>query len=159
MGRPANRTDTTPTTCDGTGRRIAVVFARFNDTITEPLRDGAVALLRAAGVDDLEIIEVPGAFELPLACLMAARSGRFDAVVALGAVIRGGTDHYEHVCTQTSRGVLDVQLATGMPIGFGLLTCTDLDQARARAGGLAGNKGADAAEAALQMLVVRDSLA
>jgi 6,7-dimethyl-8-ribityllumazine synthase len=159
MGRPANHTDTAPASCDGQGRRIAVVFARFNDTITEPRRDGAVARLRAAGVEDIDVIEVPGAFELPLACLMAAKSGRFDAVVALGAVIRGGTDHYEHVCTQTSRGVLEVQLQTGMPIGFGLLTCTDIDQALARAGGAAGNKGADAAEAALLMLAVQDHLA
>ena len=159
MGRPANHNESASAPTDGSGRRIAVVFARFNDTITEPLRDGALAHLREAGVADIEVIEVHGALELPLACQMAARSGRFDALVALGAVIRGGTDHYEHVCTQTSRGVLDVQLATGMPIGFGLLTCTDLDQARARAGGPAGNKGADAAEAALQMLVVRDRLA
>lgn len=159
MGRPANRSDSATAPCDGKGRRVAVVFARFNDTITEPLRDGAVARLREAGTDDVQVFEVPGALELPLACLMAARSGRFDAVVALGAVIRGGTDHYEHVCTQTSRGVMEVQLQTGMPIGFGLLTCTDVDQARARAGGAAGNKGADAAEAALQMLTLRDRLA
>jgi 6,7-dimethyl-8-ribityllumazine synthase len=160
MAKPANRSDLPPTPVDGRGRRIAICVARFNDLVTERLRTGARDALTAAGVAADAIVDlwVPGAFELPLAARWAAESGRFDAVVALGAVIRGGTDHYEHVCTQTSRGLVEVQLRTGVPIGFGLLTCADLDQALARAGGSDGNKGADAAQAALQMLAIRDAL-
>ena len=141
--------------------------ARFNELVTERLREGARTALLAAGVaaDDLTEVWVPGALELPLAALWLARSGRHDAIVVLGAVIRGGTDHYEHVCTQAARGLLDTSLRTGVPIGFGLLTCENLDQAIARAGGGSdadgasdegSNKGEDAALAALAMLEVRD---
>ncbi|MBI5851496.1 MAG: 6,7-dimethyl-8-ribityllumazine synthase [Planctomycetes bacterium] len=150
---------------DGKGRRIAIVVARFNPEITERLAEGARRTLLAAGVapDAITVLSVPGAFELPLACRWAIESGRFDAMVALGAVIRGETDHYDYVCGEASRGIADTQLATGVPIGFGLLTCDTPEQALARAGGSAGdgsagNKGEDAAHAALAMLALRDAL-
>ena len=142
---------------DGRNRRIAIVVARFNHEITEPLALGARRALLAAGVaeDAIAVYHVPGAFELPLACRWAIECGRFDAVVALGAVIRGETNHYDYVCGEASRGIADGQLATGVPIGFGLLTCDTVEQAVARAGGSAGNKGEDAALAALAMLALR----
>ncbi len=145
---------------DGTGRRVAIVVARFNHEVTAKLADGARSALLAAGVaaDRIALHWVPGAFELPLACRWAIESGRFDAVVALGCVIRGETDHYDYVCGEASRGITDAQLATGVPIGFGLLTCDTPEQAFARAGGAVGNKGEDAARAALEMLAVRDAL-
>ena len=122
--------------------------------------EAAGSELLAQGVREDAILEVrvPGAFELPLACRWLAGSGRFDAVVALGCVIRGGTDHYEHVCTQASRGILDAMMDSGVPIGFGLLTCDTLEQALDRAGGKVRNKGADAALAALEMARLRGSL-
>lgn len=160
MAKPANRKDVPLPPIRGAGRRVAVVVARFNDVVTDRLRRGAVGALKDAGVapDAVSELWVPGAFELPLASLWLAESGTIDAVVALGAVIRGGTDHYEHVCTQASRGLIDTQLRTGVPIGFGLLTCDDLEQALERAGGEHGNKGADAARAVLWMLDVRDGV-
>jgi 6,7-dimethyl-8-ribityllumazine synthase len=146
----------------GAGRRFALVVARFHAPITERLRQGAVETFAAAGVaaQDLETFPVPGAFELPLACRIAAASGRFAAVVAIGAVIRGGTDHYEHICAQTARGVMEAGLTTGVPVLFCVLTCENEAQALARAGGAGGadaadgaegNKGAEAAQAALEI--------
>ena len=150
--------DRTPV--DGKGRRIAIVVARFHNEITERLAAGARRALIAAGVaqDTVTVLSVPGAFELPLACRWAIETGRFDAIVALGVVIRGETDHYDYVCGEASRGIADTQLATGVPIGFGLLTCDTLEQALARAGGSTGDKGEDAARAALAMLALRDAL-
>ena len=144
----------------GAGRRVAVAVSRFNDMVTERMLRGALAALAGAGVRDGDVtaVWVPGAFELPLTCRWLAESGRFDAVVALGAVIRGDTDHYEHVCTQAARGVLDAGLSTSVPVAFGVLTCDTLEQALARAGGSVGNKGADAALAALEMAALRDAL-
>ncbi|MBK8977830.1 MAG: 6,7-dimethyl-8-ribityllumazine synthase [Planctomycetes bacterium] len=142
----------------GAGRRVAVVVARFNELVTDRLAAGARDALVRAGVaaDAITVVHVPGAFELPLACRWALES--HDAAVALGCVIRGATDHYEHVCAQASRGVLDAMHGSGRPVGFGLLTCDTLEQALERAGGKAGNKGADAAYAALEMLGLRDAL-
>jgi 6,7-dimethyl-8-ribityllumazine synthase len=137
----------------GDGLRIGIVVARFNQLVTERLLDGALATLRGAGVAEaaIRVVWVAGAFELPLACRWLLQGDRLDAVVALGAVIRGDTDHYDYVCRAATDGILRVGLDTGRPIGFGLLTCADLDQAMARAGGAVGNKGTDAALAALQM--------
>ncbi len=141
----------------GQGRRFGVVVARFNEVVTERLLDGAVATLRGHGVADADIavVWVPGAFELPAACQWLAATGRFDGLVALGAVVRGGTDHYEHVCRGVTEGILRVGLDTGLPLGFGVLTCAEMEQALARAGGEHGNKGADAAMAALAMVEAR----
>lgn len=141
------------TDADGRGLRVAVAVARFNQEVTERLLDGALDMLRRSGVSEqaLTIVAVPGAFELPLVCSRLAQSGRFDAIVALGAVIRGETDHYDHVCRAATDGLLRVGLDTGIPVAFGVLTCDDEEQALARAGGSAGNKGADVAHAAVEM--------
>jgi 6,7-dimethyl-8-ribityllumazine synthase len=141
----------------GQGRRIAIVASRFNELITGRLVDGALDTLVRQGVarDHVALVWVPGAFELPLACRWLAASGRYDALVALGAVIRGATSHYEHVCNQAARGVLDSGLSTSVPIAFGVLTCETLEDALERAGGSAGNKGAEAALAALEMAALR----
>lgn len=145
----------------GHGVRVAIAVARFNEVVTERLLDGALQTLRAQGCadGDLEVAWVPGAFELPLMCRWFATSGRFDAVVMLGAVVRGGTDHYDYVCSGVTDGAMRVELDTGVPLGFGVLTCATMDQALARAGGDAGNKGADAVSAALQMVALRRQLA
>jgi 6,7-dimethyl-8-ribityllumazine synthase len=139
------------------GRRIGIAAARFNQEITERLVHGAREALLAQGLADTDITVcwVAGVFELPLCCKWLCTSGRHDAVVALGAVIRGETDHYHWVCQAATDGILRVQLDTGVPIGFGVLTCDDEAQALARAGGNVGNKGADAAVAALEMAVLR----
>lgn len=133
--------------------RFAIVVSRFNEPITSKLLEGAVAALVEQGVPDnnLTVVSVPGAFELPVACQGLARTGRFDGIVALGAVIRGETSHYEHICREAANGLMRVGLEQALPVTFGLLTTEDGDQARARAGGAKGNKGADAAKAALEM--------
>ena len=119
---------------DGSGLRIAVLCGRFNDQITNRLLDGVARGLSACGVapSDVTTAWVPGAFELPMAAKVHAESGRFDAVIVLGAVIRGETTHYEIVSGECARGVQDVQLSTGVPVMFGVLTTEDLDQALAR---------------------------
>lgn len=133
--------------------RIGIAVARFNEVVTERLLAGAEATLLAAGVrpEHIAVAWVPGAFELPLACHWLLTRGGCDAAVMLGAVVRGGTDHYEYVCRGVTDGALRVQLELGKPVGFGVLTCAELQQALDRAGGPAGNKGADAALAALAM--------
>lgn len=143
---------------EGAGQRIALVVARFNELITQRLEAGARAALLRAGVkaEDITVLHVPGAFELPLACRWALET--HDAALALGCVIRGSTDHYDYVCSQASRGSLDAMQHSGKPVGFGLLTCDTLEQALDRAGGKVGNKGADAAMAALEMLGLRKAL-
>jgi 6,7-dimethyl-8-ribityllumazine synthase len=140
--------------------RFAVVAAAFNEMVVRPLLDGALACFRALGVvdDRLEVVWVPGAFELPLAARTAAQSGRFDAVVCLGAVIRGETGHYDQVAGEAARGIQAASLETGIPILFGVLTTETLDQAPDRAGGAHGNKGWDAALAATQMVKALDDL-
>jgi 6,7-dimethyl-8-ribityllumazine synthase len=138
---------------DGTGLRVALVCSRFNQLITERLLAGARDGLVRHGVDGGSITEVwvPGAFELPLAAATMASSGELDAVVCLGAVIRGATGHYEHVAGQCAAGIQRAQLDTGVPVLFGVLTTDTVDQAIERAGTKAGNKGFEAAVAAIEM--------
>ena len=127
--------------------------ARFNHLISARLLEGAVAELSRAGTksEDVHVAWVPGAFEIPVALRMLARSGRYHALVALGAVIRGGTPHFDYVCRGVTDGLSAVMQATGVPVAFGVLTTDDADQALARAGGSEGNKGVEAAQAALEM--------
>jgi 6,7-dimethyl-8-ribityllumazine synthase len=132
---------------------VAVVCGRFNDLVTEKLRDGAREELIGRGVDPLSITEVwvPGAFEVPLVAKRLAETGEIDAVVCLGAVIRGETGHYEFVAGQCAAGIQAAQLETGVPMAFGVLTTENDQQALDRAGGAHGNKGAEAASTALEM--------
>ncbi|MGZ8630745.1 MAG: 6,7-dimethyl-8-ribityllumazine synthase [Actinomycetota bacterium] len=138
---------------DGSGRRVAVVAARFNEVVTAKLVEGAVTGLAKHGVDEgsIDVAWVPGAFEIPLVADRFARSGRYDAVVCLGAVIRGETAHFELVANEAARGIATVMRETGVPVIFEVLATDDLAQAEARAGGAHGNKGWEAAEAALEM--------
>jgi 6,7-dimethyl-8-ribityllumazine synthase len=139
--------------------RVALCVARFYEELAERLVVGAREALTDAGVSEVEVFDVPGAFELPLIASYAARSGRYDAVVCLGAVIRGETDHYDFVCGQAARGIQDVQLLTGVPCGFGVLTVDTMEQALARvAGGSKRDSGRHAAEAALASVEVRRQL-
>jgi 6,7-dimethyl-8-ribityllumazine synthase len=137
---------------DARGLRVATVVARFNDHVTEPLADGALATLAEHGVTgaDAPVYRVPGAFELPIVAKRLAESGEYDAVVCLGAVIRGDTPHFDYVAGETAAGLSRVALDTGVPVVFGVLTTDNLDQALARAGGAEGNKGAEAAATALE---------
>ena len=145
---------------DGSGRRIAVVAARFNEMITGRLVEGALAGLAKHGVDAdaVDVAWVPGAFEIPLVASRMARSGRYAAVVCLGAVIRGDTAHFDLVANESARGIAQVALDTGVPVIFEVLATDDLAQAEARAGGTHGNKGWEAAEAALEMAWLLDRL-
>lgn len=138
----------------GDGIRVALACSRFNDLITERLRAGARDSLVRHGVDEASITEawVPGAFELPLVAERLAASGEFDAIIALGAVIRGATGHYELVAGQCAAGLQRVQLDTGVPVVFGVLTTDTLEQALERAGVKAGNKGYEAAMTAIEMV-------
>jgi 6,7-dimethyl-8-ribityllumazine synthase len=144
----------------GEGLRVALLRSAFNAAIVDGLAKGARGALTKAGVTARAIttVEVPGAFELPLAAAAAAHSGRFDAIVALGAVIRGETDHYEHIAREASAGLAAVARETGVPVGFGLLTVEDEQQAVDRSRPGAENKGAEAANAALAMVHVVRSL-
>ena len=134
--------------------KIVILAARFNDLIVRNLVDGAVDALKRHGADDADIhvVRVPGAFELPIAAQRIARLRRYDGIAALGAVIRGQTPHFDFVCGECAAGLGRVSLEHGVPIGFGVLTCDTVDQAMDRAGGKAGNKGADAVLAALEMV-------
>lgn len=144
----------------GSDRRVAVIASRFNEEITRKLADGAMETLVAHGVafDHIDLIWVPGAWELPLAARAAAGSDRYDAIVAVGAVIRGETAHFEYIAGEASRGLADVGREFEVPIGFGLLTCENDEQAEERSGGAHGNKGSDAAAAALEMADLIDRL-
>ena len=144
----------------GHGRRFAVVASRFNETVTQKLVDGALdALVRhGAAVDDVDLVWVPGAGELPAAARLLLATERYDALIAVGAVIRGDTPHFDYVAGEASRGLSDASAAFETPIGFGVLTCDDMTQAEARAGGEHGNKGWDAALAALEMADLFDRL-
>jgi 6,7-dimethyl-8-ribityllumazine synthase len=138
---------------------VALCVATFYTELAEKLEAGARAALVEAGVSEIDRFEVPGAFELPLIAKYAAESGRYAAVVCLGAVIRGETDHYEYVCRESSRGIQEVQLATGVPCGFGVLTVDTMEQALARAaGGSKRDTGRHAVEAALASLTVKQDL-
>lgn len=139
--------------------RIALIAARFYDDLADRLVAGARSALTEAGVSEIEEFEVPGAFELPLAALKLAQSGRFSAVICLGAVIRGETDHYDFVCDQASRGIMDVGLSTGVPCGFGVLTVDSHAQALARTGEGKRDTGRHAAEAVLAQLAIIERLA
>ena len=135
------------------GLKIAVVCARFNGFITDRLLAGALDALKRSGVaeSDIEIVKVPGAWELPLAAQTIAELKKHDAIVALGAVIRGDTPHFDHVAGQAALGLAAVQLETGVPVAFGVLTTHTIEQAIDRAGGKSGNKGYDAAITAIEM--------
>jgi 6,7-dimethyl-8-ribityllumazine synthase len=138
-------------------QRFALVVGRFYEELAEALVAGAREVLEPHG--EVDVYDVPGAFELPLAAKYAAESGRYAAIVALGAVIRGETDHYDYVCGEAARGIQQVQLATGVPVGFGVLTVDSMEQALARVrGGGKRDSGAHAAEAVLASLAVKDEL-
>jgi 6,7-dimethyl-8-ribityllumazine synthase len=146
---------------DGSGLRIAVVVARWNSFVTRKLLDGATTTLRESGVLDeaITVAWVPGSFEVPTAASWAARSGRFHAVVCLGAVIRGDTAHFDYVAGGAAEGILRVSLETGVPVVFGVLTCDTVEQALDRAGGKEGHKGQEAALTAIEMANLRRLLA
>jgi 6,7-dimethyl-8-ribityllumazine synthase len=145
---------------DARGRRFAVVAAQFNELVTAKLVEGALAAFRSHGVsdDDLLVVWVPGAFELPLSARRLAGGGLYDAVVCLGAVVRGETAHFDFVAGEAARGIADVARGTGVPVLFGVLTTETMAQALDRAGGKHGNKGWDAAMAAMQMVSVLDQI-
>ena len=147
----------TPT---GEGRRFAVLASRFNETIVQKLVDGAMdALVRhGARADDVDLVWVPGAWELPITARRLLASERYDAIVALGAVIRGDTPHFDYVAGEASRGLAEAGAEFELPVAFGVLTCDDMAQAEARAGGEHGNKGWDAALAAMEMADLFDRL-
>jgi 6,7-dimethyl-8-ribityllumazine synthase len=136
------------------GMKFGIVASRFNDFICGRLIEGAVDALTRAGADDKDILvyKVPGAFEIPLMAKKVAKSGRFDAVICLGAVIRGATPHFEYISAEVAKGIATVGLETEMPIAFGVLTTDTLEQAIERAGTKAGNKGWDAAMSAIEMV-------
>jgi 6,7-dimethyl-8-ribityllumazine synthase len=138
--------------------RYAIALARFYEELADRLEAGARAAFADAGVAQVDVVAVPGAFELPLAAGYAARSGRYGGVACLGAVIRGETDHYDYVCAETARGLMRVQLDTGVPCAFGVLTCDTMEQALARAGGAKRDQGRHAAEVVLRMAAVRAEL-
>ncbi|MBQ3640484.1 6,7-dimethyl-8-ribityllumazine synthase [bacterium] len=133
--------------------KFCIIVSRFNEFISSKLLSGAVDELVRHGVkeDNIDIIWVPGAFEIPLTAKKAAKSGKYASVITLGAVIKGSTSHYDYVCAEVSKGVAAVSLETGIPVMFGILTCDNLEQAIERAGTKAGNKGADAAKGAIEM--------
>ena len=138
---------------DGSGRRFGIVASRFNGRLVNALIDGAVDCLQRHGVESsgLHLVRVPGAWEIPTALDEVARSGGVDGLVALGIVIRGETPHFDYICAQASAGIARVGQEHRLPVGFGLLTCDSTAQAQERCGGKAGNKGWEAAEAALEM--------
>ncbi|HET9766030.1 MAG TPA: 6,7-dimethyl-8-ribityllumazine synthase [Thermoanaerobaculia bacterium] len=144
----------------GEGRRFGVAASRFNGALVDQLLGGAVDCLQRHGTagEAIEIVRVPGAWELPVALEWLAASGRFHALVALGVVLRGETPHFDYICGECSRGISRVTERHGVPVAFGVLTCDTVEQAAARAGGKAGNKGWEAALAALEMADLRARL-
>jgi 6,7-dimethyl-8-ribityllumazine synthase len=147
-------------TFDAHARRFAIAAAAFNEVVVGKLVEGSVACFRAHGIaeNDLTVAWVPGAFELPLLAKRLAESGLYDAVVCVGAVIRGETAHFDFVAGEAARGIREVSVQTGVPVLFGVLTTENLEQALDRAGGKHGNKGWDAAMAAMQTASVLDQL-
>jgi 6,7-dimethyl-8-ribityllumazine synthase len=137
----------------GTGLKIGIVISRFNEFITSKLLSGALDALDRHDVndEDIEIAWVPGSFEIPVAADKMASSGKYDAVICLGAVIRGATPHFDYIAAEASKGIANVGLKTGLPVVFGVITTDTIEQAIERAGTKIGNKGADAAEAAIEM--------
>lgn len=146
---------------DGTGMRVCVVVARWNEFVTRKLLEGAVSTLQERGVAEADVVVawVPGAFEVPTAAKWAASSGKFDAVICLGAVIRGETAHFEYVAGGAAEGISAVSRETGVPVMFGVLTVESVEQALARAGGKDGHKGSESALAAIEMANLRRMLA
>ena len=143
---------------DGTGLRFGIAVSRFNALVTEPLLEGARAFLLQHGVEAIDVVRVPGSWELPLVMRWMADAGRFDALVALGCVIRGGTPHFEYVSGEMAKGLGAAQNEHRIPIGFGVLTTDTLEQALERAGSKMGNKGWEAAAASLEMALLRRRL-
>ncbi|MFW5901927.1 MAG: 6,7-dimethyl-8-ribityllumazine synthase [Thermodesulfobacteriota bacterium] len=141
-------------------KRFALVVGRFNDFISDKLVSGAVDALQRSGVsgDAIDIVKVPGSFEIPLVAKKAAQAGKYDAVICLGAVIRGSTPHFDYVAAEVSKGIANVSLDTGVPVIYGVITTDTIEQAIERAGTKAGNKGWDAAVAAIEMTNLIDSL-
>ncbi len=133
--------------------RFCIILSRFNDFIGSKLLDGAIDELHRHGVseDNIEIVRVPGAFEIPLAALKFAKTGRYNAIITLGAIIRGATSHYDYVGAELSKGIANVSLQTEIPVIFGVLTTENIEQAIERAGTKAGNKGSEAAKTAIEM--------
>ncbi|MCR4667540.1 MAG: 6,7-dimethyl-8-ribityllumazine synthase [Desulfovibrio sp.] len=140
--------------------RVAIVATRFNDFIVDHLIGGALDCLvrHGASRENITIVRVPGAFELPLVCQKLAKSKQFDGLLALGAVIRGATPHFDYVCSEASKGIAQIMLTQETPIGFGLLTCDTIDQAIERAGSKAGNKGVEAALAMIETIRVLENI-
>jgi 6,7-dimethyl-8-ribityllumazine synthase len=145
---------------DAKGLKFALIASRFNDFIVSKLVGGAVDYLvrHGANKEDITLIKIPGAFELPLATKKVAESKKFDGVITLGAVIRGATPHFDFVSNEASKGIASVSIESGVPVGFGLLTTENLEQAIERAGSKAGNKGCEAAEATLEMIRVLEQI-
>ncbi|WP_459129911.1 6,7-dimethyl-8-ribityllumazine synthase [Guggenheimella bovis] len=143
------------------GAKVAIVASRFNEFITSKLISGAIDCLTRHEVkdEDIELAWVPGAFEIPLVAKKLANTGRYDAVICLGAVIRGSTTHYDYVCSEVSKGIASISLETGIPVMFGVLTTENIEQAIERAGTKAGNKGFDVAQGALEMINLMSSIA
>jgi 6,7-dimethyl-8-ribityllumazine synthase len=144
----------------GTGRKLGIVVARFNSFISEKLLEGAIDSLVRSGVnsEDIVVARVPGAFEIPLVAQKMAKSGKYDAVICLGAVIRGATPHFDYVAGEVAKGTAQVMLDAGVPVLFGVLTTEPIEQAIERAGTKAGNKGSDVAIAALEMINLLETL-
>jgi len=137
----------------GEGKKFALITSRFNDFITDKLVGGALDALVRSGVDDddIDLLKVPGAFEIPLVAKKAVTTGKYDAVICLGAVIRGSTSHYDYVCAEASKGIAQVSMDSGIPVIFGIITTDTIEQAIERAGTKAGNKGWSAAVSAVEM--------
>jgi len=142
------------------GKKFGIIAGRFNDFITEKLVSGAIDALTRSGADDKDItlIKVPGAFEIPLIAKKMALTGKYDAIICLGAVIRGATSHYDYVCAEVSKGIASVSLDLDLPVIFGILTTETIEQAIERAGTKAGNKGFDSAMAAVEMANLSTSI-
>jgi 6,7-dimethyl-8-ribityllumazine synthase len=136
------------------GKKFGIIVARFNSFIAEKLLDGAIDTLIRSGAsdDDIEVARVPGAYEIPLVAQKMAKSGRYDAVICLGVIIRGATPHFDFVANEATKGIAQVGMETGVPIIFGVLTTETIEQAIERAGSKAGNKGSDCASAAVEMI-------
>ncbi|MEA2085042.1 MAG: 6,7-dimethyl-8-ribityllumazine synthase [Thermodesulfobacteriota bacterium] len=147
-------------TLQADGKKFGIVLARFNAFIAERLLDGALDTLIRSGTkdDDVEVARVPGAYEIPLVALKMAKSGRYDAIICLGAVIRGATPHFDFVANEASKGIAQAAMETGVPILFGVLTTDTIEQAIERAGSKAGNKGSECASAAVEMVNLLEQL-
>ncbi len=147
-------------TLQAKGKKFGIVLARFNAFIAERLLDGALDTLIRSGAkdDDIEVARVPGAYEIPLVALKMAKSGRYDAVICLGAVIRGATPHFDFVANEAAKGIAQASMETGVPLLFGVLTTDTIEQAIERAGSKAGNKGSECASAAVEMVNLLEQL-